>query len=135
MKPEEIRVISVAVIKNIDGRIFAIPYYEHKKQEDFYRLPGGGVEFQETAEDALKRELKEEFDAEINIIRLIKVSENIFEFEGKKGHEICFIFEAEFIDKSLYQKEQTLMIDREEPGEYAEWANPNHPRIYPAGSV
>ncbi len=40
-------------------------------------IPGGSVEFGETFEKALKREMKEELDIEIEIIELLGVGEHI----------------------------------------------------------
>jgi ADP-ribose pyrophosphatase YjhB (NUDIX family) len=57
----------------------------------FYRPLGGGIQFQEPAVDAARREICEELDAELAEIRLLGVLENIFEGH----HELCFVFEAE----------------------------------------
>jgi hypothetical protein len=37
---------------------------------------------------------------------LLGVLENIFIYDGEQGHEIVFVFDAEFADKSLYQLEE-----------------------------
>lgn len=131
MIAQHIRTISVAIIKNNQGKVLAIPCYDRKKQEDFYRLLGGGVDFGETTKAALKREFKEELGIEIKIGKLLKVFENIFQFEDKKGHEICFIYEAELQDKSLYKQEQLPMIEEEHKGKLVTWVDTSHPRIYP----
>jgi ADP-ribose pyrophosphatase YjhB (NUDIX family) len=62
----------------------------------FYRPPGGGIEFQEHSLDAARRELREEFDLELQSedLTLLGVIENIFDFGGEPHHEICFIYEA-----------------------------------------
>jgi len=36
-----------------------------------WQIPGGGIDFGETAEEAVVREIKEELDVEINIIRIV----------------------------------------------------------------
>lgn len=35
---------------------------------EYYSIPGGGVEFDETLEETVKRELKEEFQVDINLL-------------------------------------------------------------------
>lgn len=70
-----------------------------------YRIPGGHVEFGEKSLDALIREIKEELDTDIENISLLGVDENIFIYEGKPGHEITFIYKADFADQSLYQQD------------------------------
>lgn len=59
---------------------------------DFYRAIGGGIEFGETAEAALRREFREELDCELDEVELLGVIENIFEYEGLPGHEIAHVF-------------------------------------------
>ena len=59
----------VAAIIRKDGRIFATQrgYGEWK---DWWEFPGGKMEKGETAEEALKREIREELSAEINVEEL-----------------------------------------------------------------
>ena len=98
LNSEAIRPLSLAIIKNNKNQILVSPGYDSVKDEYFYRLLGGGVEFGESSLEALNREFKEELDVELKNCRLIDVSENIFSFNGLMGHEIVFIYEAEFAD-------------------------------------
>jgi 8-oxo-dGTP pyrophosphatase MutT (NUDIX family) len=59
---------------------------------EFYRAVGGGIEFGETAEAALRREFREELGCELDEVELLGVIENIFEYEGLPGHEIAHVF-------------------------------------------
>jgi ADP-ribose pyrophosphatase YjhB (NUDIX family) len=106
----QIRPIAIAIIKN-KGRVLVSPGYDNVKNQDFYRLLGGGIDFGETAIDALRREFKEELDAEITNCRLITVSENIFNFNGEPYHEICFIYEADFKDPAMYLRDDLKILD------------------------
>ena len=58
----------------------------------FHRAIGGGIEFGETAEVALRREFVEELGVELGAVKLLGVVENIFEYEGHPGHEIAHVF-------------------------------------------
>lgn len=71
----------------------------------FYKLPGGGVEFGETSEEALKREFMEELNVEIVSCNYRSKIENIFEFEGEKKHEIILLYEVK-LSKECYEKEE-----------------------------
>lgn len=65
----------------------------HKSEKDFFwSLPGGRVEFLETASDALKREMREELNIEVKVKRLLWVVENFFEYDFKSYHELALYF-------------------------------------------
>ncbi|XEC97518.1 NUDIX domain-containing protein [Paenibacillus tarimensis] len=66
-------------------------------EETFYRFPGGGVDFGETAAEAIKRELIEEFDLQSEIGALACLNESIIEYNGKKRHD-CTILHWGSID-------------------------------------
>lgn len=119
--PHKIRPLSLVVIEKGD-KILAKKDIDSTKQESFYRVPGGGIEFGETSEEALRREIKEEFDAEIESPKLIKVLENIFTYEGNPGHEIVFLYKASFADKKLYEQEEFTVLDDLEGGKL-HWFN------------
>jgi 8-oxo-dGTP pyrophosphatase MutT (NUDIX family) len=72
------------------------------KQDWFCRPVGGGIDFGEHSAAAIVREVGEELGAEIERIELVGVLENIFTCEGEPGHEVVFVYNASFTDKSLY---------------------------------
>lgn len=129
-----IRPLSLAIIKK-EGKVLAYKGYDEKKDEYFYRLPGGGIEFGERAEDTLKRELKEELGLDININAQLGVLENLFTFNNKKGHEIAFLFEASLSEED-YKKDTFAMIEPEYEGMYAEFVKvAEDVKIYPEEAV
>jgi ADP-ribose pyrophosphatase YjhB (NUDIX family) len=77
----------------------------------FERLLGGHVEFGERAEQAVRRELREEIGQEIRDVRLVQVLENLFTLDGAPGHEIVFVFEAGFVDAGAYDIEEQAILD------------------------
>ncbi|MDT3444319.1 NUDIX domain-containing protein [Pseudofrankia sp. BMG5.37] len=82
--------------------------YEGKDRatgDRIFRPLGGGVEFGETAAEAVHRELREELDAELTNVELLGVLENIFRWEGRPHHEIAFVFGADLVDRSFYERD------------------------------
>ncbi|WP_433772293.1 NUDIX domain-containing protein [Bacillus wiedmannii] len=61
------------------------------ENESFYRFPGGSIEFGETAKEAIERELWEEYNLEVFVQELAVVNENVFEWNGEKGHHCTLI--------------------------------------------
>jgi ADP-ribose pyrophosphatase YjhB (NUDIX family) len=108
--------------------------------ELFYRPVGGGIRFGERSEVALRREIREELGAEIENPRLLGVMENLFTFDGKQGHEVVFVYDAEFKDRSLYELD--CFEGRESNGQpfNALWIDvdsigPDSPPLYPGGLI
>jgi len=131
---DKIRPTSLLIVRN-EGKLFVYRAKDSVKNEEFYRLLGGGIEFGEKAEEALRREIKEEIGAELEKIKFLRVIENIFMFEGARGHEIVFIFEAKFKDKEFYKKNNLEVKDRKK-GRKAVWVEIKKlrkSRFYPEG--
>ncbi|MBD2175812.1 NUDIX domain-containing protein [Pseudanabaena sp. FACHB-1998] len=74
----------------------------------FYRPLGGSIEFGETSQNAIIREIKEEIGADLIDVKLLGVLESLFDFEGERGHEVVFIYDAQLVDKKLYA-EKTII--------------------------
>ncbi len=114
MLKQNIRPITLLIaVKN--NKILVIAGHDYKKNEDFYRLIGGGIEFGETGIEALKREVKEEINAEINNIKYLGLVENIFNYEGENMHEIVLAYKADFVDKGIYKKNEIKILDSRNP--------------------
>lgn len=88
---------------------------------EFYRPLGGGIEFGETSKETAVREIKEEIGATLINENFLKVIENIFDFDGKKFHEITFLYKGEILEKELFTKDRVPIIDKE--NKYAEWVS------------
>jgi ADP-ribose pyrophosphatase YjhB (NUDIX family) len=65
-----------------------------RKDRDYSFLPGGHVEFGETTEAALAREVNEELGVSLKSAKFIGALENIFIQNGIKRHEINLVFEV-----------------------------------------
>ncbi|UNK16338.1 NUDIX domain-containing protein [Paenibacillus sp. N3/727] len=88
-----------AIIIGNDGNSV---FVQCDNEESFYRFPGGSVEFGETAAEAIRRELIEEFDLQSEVGSLACLNESIVEYDGKKRHH-CTILHWVSIDDSIIQ--------------------------------
>ena len=92
-----------AIILDNSGKKLLI----HKtNNRDFWLLPGGRVEMQESTQDAIVRELKEELGITPREVKLALITENFFNLIDKPYHEVGFVFVVRLNrDDSLLKKE------------------------------
>lgn len=134
--PREIRVKVVAIARRADAFLLAEVLNDDGRIKGLRPL-GGSVEFGETREAALLRELKEELGVRARIVGGWEAFENIYRHEGALGHEIIFAADVEFDDQPgagatrfAYSETAGTAIARWMTLEGAESAGVD---IYPAG--
>ena len=103
MDKDRIRPIVICLFREGE-RILVSDAFDYSKGEYFCRPLGGGIEFGEHSRDAMLREIREEVNAEVENLRLLGVLESLFMYEGTRGHELVFVYDAEFTDGSLYER-------------------------------
>ena len=103
-----INVVAAIIVR--DGKVFATQrgYGDYK---DWWEFPGGKIEQGEAAEDALRREIREELRAEIEIGALFYT----VEYDYPKFHMImaCYLCELISEDVQLVEHEAAKWLDKD----------------------
>lgn len=103
-----VRVVAAIIIEN--GKVFATQrgYGEFK---DGWEFPGGKIEPDETPEEAIVREIKEELDTEIEVVKLL----DTVEYDYPKFHLSmdCFICKIVAGDLVLKEHEAAKWLTKE----------------------
>jgi 8-oxo-dGTP pyrophosphatase MutT (NUDIX family) len=111
--PPRIRPIVICIVRRGD-LLLVFEGRDESKDETFYRPLGGGIEFGEYGETAVRREMREELGVELREVRYVGALENIYTAESRAGHEIVLVFEANLADERLYAVHE--MVGHEENG-------------------
>lgn len=120
MKPGKIRPLAICVFRRGD-RILAAEGRDSSKNQTFYRPLGGKIEFGERGAETVAREVMEEIGQAVTGLRYLGTLENIFTYEGQKGHEIVLIYDGAFVDETVYAQETIAGQDDGETPFTARW--------------
>ena len=124
MDDASIRPIVICLFRHGD-RLLVSEAYDSAEGDYFCRPLGGGIEFGEHSRDAVLREIREEVGAEVGKLELIGVLENVFTYEGARGHEIVFVYDGEFKDRRVYERDEVQGYRVEtDAGFVARWRSP-----------
>ena len=110
-------------------RVCAVIIHENKvlvmkdNHANYYYLPGGRVQFNETAEKAVLRELKEEINIDAEIVRPLYFNQNFFHEETLKVdyHEIGVYFLVDVSKTDILSRGESFMGIETAKGQKFEW--------------
>jgi 8-oxo-dGTP pyrophosphatase MutT (NUDIX family) len=105
-----IRVIAICLFRH-GNSILVTEGLDTLTNRRYARPLGGGVELGETSEQTIVREIREELGAEVRELKLLGVLENLFDLEGRQQHEVVFVYDGQFADKSLYKLAEISLLD------------------------
>lgn len=89
----------------------------------YYFLPGGRVKIGETVDEAIVRETKEEFDADVKIVRPLWFYQDFYTEEvcNKRFHEICVYYLVDVSQTDLPKNGCFVKIEENDKINYFEW--------------
>ncbi len=73
---------------------------------DFWNMPGGRVKSGENTLEAFNRECVEEMGVTFDNATLMHVAENFFTWQGKKSHELLFVYKVDIPSSHKLAKQQ-----------------------------
>ncbi len=106
-----------------DGRLLAAEVCNDNGQVRGVRPLGGTMEFGEVWQETLTREFLEELGVGVSIVSEALVFENIYTFEGEKGHEIFFIAEVLFPKDAFEGQDEIIFYEDDGTRNIARWFN------------
>lgn len=91
-----------------DGRILAM----HDERSPYFYLPGGRVELGERAEDAVRREVREELRIDAAIVRPLWLNQAFFteDVDALRYHEICIYFLMDARETDLLKRGERFTL-------------------------
>lgn len=94
--PERTRVAAYALCVDNAGKILLCRMAPSVIPGDVWTLPGGGIQFGESPEAAVLRELEEETGQDGEIVRLVEVSDRVLQLESRPGtvHAVRIVYEV-----------------------------------------
>lgn len=108
-----------------DGKMLAIKIKDG--DEEWYIMPGGGQDAEETLSDAVCREVAEELGIEVQVNDLVFVVEGV---HGECFHRVDLVFLCEYIGEIENAK---LHSDTNQVGyDWLDIATLNHSKLYPS---
>lgn len=102
-----------AIIKDDEGSIFCTKRGPGRALAGYWEFPGGKIENGETKEEALKREIKEELNSEIEVEKFLIKTEYSYEYfdDGfPPFHITLYAYLCKLIDGRLELKEHQASI-------------------------
>ncbi len=137
MKESKIQTLAMCVFRH-KNTILVREEYDDEQKVFFYKPLGGKLTFGEYSWEALRREIKEDIGEDIKNLTFIGPAENIYNQNGHTEHELIFMFEGEFVNRSVYKKEDISLSGKNGIAYRAVWKpvkdfTDNGHLLYPEG--
>jgi 8-oxo-dGTP diphosphatase len=106
---KQITIIVGCVIK--ENKILMIQRNEQENQDIHlkWQFPGGNIEFDETIEEAVEREVYEETGIVVKAVKILPFSQTVYwNYSWGKQQTLCFCYLCDFINESEQKKDDQV---------------------------
>lgn len=117
---DAIRPIAAAVIRDGD-RILVWDDHDPTTGEVVAVPLAGGIEFGESGEAAIARELAEEIGASPTRTRYLGLLEDIFVWAGQRRHELYLVYDVDIADRAVYEAGEVQVVEPDGTSYPARW--------------
>ena len=102
-----------------EGKILAMK----DERSPYYYLPGGRVHLNETVEEAVLRETREELEADAEIIRPLWLNQSFFkeDVSGDRYHELCLYFLMDISKTDILKRGEKFTLSENGKKHSFEW--------------
>jgi len=128
----------VVCILRRGASILLIRATDPEDNQSFLTPPGGGVQFGESLEQAIRRELHEELGVDVSEFERLGMLENFFRFDGQDEHELVYVFAVDATATSLLERDEFEITESNGERLPARWYDEREIAasglpVYPAG--
>lgn len=107
---KRVRVTAVAAVRRGDGAVLVQRGTDPVHGGPFHRLVGGGIDFGESAAEAVVREWQEELGTTLLDVRLLGWLENRFTWGGRPAHELVAVHVGRLEDARVLGRDDLGVI-------------------------
>lgn len=92
------------ILENLKGEIL-LTKRKHPPKKNFWDLPGGFINFKETAEECMRREIKEELNLDLGKLEYFGSYWSYYPYKGINYQTLCLVFVSQYNGQKIIIKD------------------------------
>lgn len=119
-RPKNTVRVKVMCLFTRNGKTLGAKGYDEVTKQEHFRIIGGNLDFGETTNKGIRREVREELKCDIENLKLVDVIDNHYTYNGHKGHDVIFLYKGNLSSEKLYEQD-IICIEEPDCTFNAEW--------------